>query len=181
MWAFGRLGEMLGRECVDLDAPFVLGGVRIQKEVVGCGILGGCGGQGREGKEGCVTHPPSNGILVALGSVLLPLTHRRRRHVRDSRCHLILDRSSRHMWAIGRLGEMLGRERVDLDAPFILGGVRIQKEAVCGGIFGGCGGYSNGILVALGSVLLSLTLPHHRCRRVRDRRRIIHAPPPHHM
>jgi hypothetical protein len=73
---------------------------------------------------------------------------------------------------------MLGRERVNLDAPFVLRGVRIQKEAVCGGIFGGWGGYSNGILVALASVLLSLTLPLHHCRRVWDRRRIIHAPPP---
>jgi hypothetical protein len=61
---------------------------------------------------------------------------------------------------------MLGRERVNLDAPFVLRGVRIQKEAVCGGIFGGWSGYSNGILVALASVLLSLTLPLHQTLNV---------------
>ena len=105
-------------------------------------FLGGAAAGAKKEKRGALLVTPSNGILVALGSVLLSLTLLRRcRHgVWDSRRHLILDRSSRHTWAFGRLGEMLGRERVDLDAPFVLGGVQIQKEVVGGGILGGCGG-----------------------------------------
>ena len=66
---------------------------------------------------------------------------------------------------------MHGRERIDLVAFFVFGGVEIRKETVGGGFLVGRGGGPHLVFGGLGEVILPLTLP--RCSRhgLRSRRR----------